>query len=108
VLEATERKGEYVVLTQWGKPFSVKALGMRMQGWTRAAGLAPGHTMHGLRKTLGKLLAENCATTREIMAVLGHDCIQHAELYTREAEQRRLAAEGMKKLTAIQGGKHRG
>jgi integrase len=99
VLEATEQRGEYVVLTQYGQPFSVKALGMRMQEWTRAAGLAPGHTLHGLRKTLGKMLAESGATTRQIMAILGHDDINHAELYTREAEQRQLAADGMRKLT---------
>jgi site-specific recombinase XerC len=97
-LEAMERRGEYVVLTQYREPFSVKALGMRMQDWTRAAGLAPGHTLHGLRKTLGKMLAEASATTREIMAILGHDDIAHAELYSREAEQRRLADEGMRKL----------
>jgi hypothetical protein len=32
------------------------------------------------------------------MAVLGHDDIAHAELYSREAEQRRLASEAMRKL----------
>lgn len=98
VLEATPRRGEFVVLTQYGTPSSVKALGMRMQDWTRAAGLAPGHTLHGLRKTIGKMLAESGATTRQIMAVLGHHDIAHAELYTREAEQRRLAADGMRTL----------
>jgi integrase len=72
-LEAVERRGEYVVLTQYGKPFSVKALGMRMQDWTKRAGIPPGHTLHGLRKTLGKMLAESGATTREIMSILGHD-----------------------------------
>jgi site-specific recombinase XerD len=45
------------------------------------------------------MLAESGATTRQIMAILGHDDINHAELYTREAEQRRLAADGMRKLT---------
>ena len=69
-----------------------------MQDWTEKAGLDPGHTLHGLRKTLGKMLAEAGATTREIMAILGHDAIAHAELYTREAEQRDLASEGMRKL----------
>jgi site-specific recombinase XerC len=113
VLEATERKSDYVLLTQYGRPFSPKALGMRMQDWTKAAGLPPGYTLHGLRKTLGKLLAEHGATTRQIMAILGHDDIAHAELYTREAEQKQLAADGMSKLTtpslkAIKGGKSDG
>ena len=100
-LEATPRRGEYVVLTQYGQPFSAKALGMRMQDWTKQAGLAPGHTLHGLRKKLGAMLAEAGATTRELMAILGHDDLAHAELYSREAEQRRLASEGMRKLTKL-------
>jgi site-specific recombinase XerD len=99
-LEETPRRGEYVVMTQYEKPFSAKALSRRMQDRTKAAGLAPGHTLHGLRKTLGKMLAESGATTRQIMAILGHDDINHAELYTREAEQRRLAADGMELLTS--------
>lgn len=89
---------EFVVMTAWGKPFSAKALGMRMQKWTKAATIPPGHTLHGLRKTLGKALAEHGATTREIMDLLGHDSIAHAELYSREAEQRILANAGMQKL----------
>jgi len=100
-LEATPRRGEYVVITQYGEPFSAKALSMRMQDWTKQAGLAPGHTLHGLRKKLGAMLAEAGATTRELMAILGHDDIAHAELYSREAEQRRLASEGMRKLTKL-------
>lgn len=95
---STDMTGEFVVMTAFGKPFSAKALGMRMQKWTRAAGIPPGHTLHGLRKTLGKALAEHGATTREIMDLLGHDNIAHAELYTREAEQKILAAAGMQKL----------
>ena len=95
---STDLTREFVVMTAWGKPFSAKALGMRMQQWTRAAGIPPGHTLHGLRKTLGKALAEHGATTREIMDLLGHDSIAHAELYSREAEQKILAAAGMLKL----------
>lgn len=89
---------EFVVLTQWGKPFSAKALGMRMQAWTKAAGIPPGYTLHGLRKTLGKVLAEHHATTRELMDMLGHDNIEHAELYSREAEQRLMASAAMEKI----------
>ena len=98
VLEVTERRGETILLTQYRRPFSPKALGMRMQAWTKKAGLAPGHTLHGLRKSLGKVLAEHGATTRELMAVLGHESIEHAELYSREAEQRLLARSAMGRI----------
>lgn len=95
---STDMTREFLVMTAWGKPFSAKALGVRMQRWTKAAGIPPGYTLHGLRKTLGKALAEHGATTREIMDLLGHDSIAHAELYSREAEQRILATAGMDKL----------
>jgi integrase len=72
-----------------------------MADWTKSAGLPPGYTLHGLRKTLGKLLAEGGATTREIMDTLGHTDIQHAELYSREAEQEVLAKAGMKKVVGL-------
>ena len=98
VLKSAPRAGETIVVTQYGKPYSIKALGMRMQEWTRAVGIPPGYTLHGLRKTLGKQLAESGATTRQIMDILGHSSIQHAELYTREAEQKRLASDGIKVL----------
>ena len=97
-LEAPPRRGETILVTQYGRPFSAKALGMRMQEWTEKTGLAAGHTLHGLRKSLGKVLAEKGATTRQLMAVLGHDDIAHAELYSREAEQRLLAREAMRLL----------
>ncbi|MBW7966763.1 tyrosine-type recombinase/integrase [Bradyrhizobium sp. BR 10261] len=89
---------EFVAMTAWGKPFSAKGLTVRMRDWTKAAGLPPGYTLHGLRKTLGKALAEHEATTRQLMDVLGHDNMEHAELYSREAEQKKMAAAGMQKL----------
>ncbi len=71
----------------------------RMADWTKSAGLPKGCTLHGLRKTLGKMLAESGASTRQLMETLGHTDIQHAELYSREAEQKRLARDAMKNLT---------
>lgn len=95
-----DRESPYILVNAYGRPYSIKALGMRMQDWTRTAGLGPGATMHGLRKTLGKALAESGATTRELMDILGHTDIKHAELYSREAEQKILAESGMGKLLA--------
>lgn len=99
-LAATERRGETVVVTQYGQPFSVKSLTGRMADWTRSAKIAPGCTLHGLRKTLGRVLGESDATTRQLMEILGHDDIAHAELYSREASQARLAVQGMEKAVA--------
>jgi integrase len=54
-----------------------------------AAGLPLGCQPHGLRKTLGRLLADAGATAHDIMAALGHTTLAEAERYTREADRRR-------------------
>jgi integrase len=95
-LNAAPKLGEYILTTPWGTPRAPGTLTNDFHTWTTAAGLK-GCTMHGLRKTLGKILAEEGATTRELMDVLGHESIQHAELYSREAEQARMARSGLNK-----------
>lgn len=101
ILAATKRRGETILVTQYGEPFSAKSITGRMADWTHSAGLEKGFTLHGLRKTLGKMLAEGGASTRQLMKILGHDDIEHAELYSREAEQVLLATEGMDKVVKL-------
>ncbi|MEH6725186.1 MAG: tyrosine-type recombinase/integrase [Hyphomicrobiales bacterium] len=102
-LDATTPNGPSVVTTQYGKPFSEKSLTGRMADWTRSAGLEPGCTLHGLRKTLGKYVAEAGGSTRESMAMLGHDDMEQAELYSREADQEMLAESAMNKVVKLFG-----
>lgn len=103
VLSATNLSEGTVLKTVHGLPFSAKSITGRMQEWTRMAGLKPGCTIHGLRKTLGKMLAEGGATTRQIMDTLGHTNIKHAELYSKEADQQRLSRDGMDKVVRMFG-----
>lgn len=98
-LATLPRKGDTVLVTAYGKPFSAKSLTGTMAKWTFKAGMPAGCTLHGLRKSLGKMLAETGASTRQLMEVLGHDDIEHAELYSREASQAMLARDGMSKVT---------
>ena len=100
-IENLERVGQTVLVTAYGKPFSEKSLTGRMADWTQSAGIPKGCTLHGLRKTLGKMLAEGGASTRQLMDTLGHDDIAHAELYSREAAQAILAKDGMDKVTML-------
>lgn len=100
-LEPLPRDKEHVLLNGYGNPFSEKSLTGMMAHWTKLAGMPKGCTMHGLRKTLGKMLAESGASTRQLMDTLGHDDIAHAELYSREADQERLARDGMNKVIAF-------
>ncbi len=92
------RRAETVITTEYGKPFSDKSLTGMMAHWTHLAGLDAGCTFHGLRKTLGKYLAEDGATSKQAGGILGHDDLDHVELYSREAEQERLAVDGMSLL----------
>lgn len=101
VLDGSPVKGETVIVTAYGEPYTDKSITGRMREWTKAAGLPKGCTLHGLRKTLGRMLAESDASTRQIMDILGHDDIEHAELYSREAAQIRLAMQGMAKVVAL-------
>jgi len=93
-LEATPRRGDTVLVTAYGKPFSDKSLTGRFRDWTTAAGL-DGCTLHGLRKTFGTMLADDGATTKMTQAALGHTTIQQAELYTVAADRRRAAKAAM-------------
>lgn len=96
-LDAAPKLGDHILTTLKGGPRAAGALSNDFMDWTRAAGLK-GCTLHGLRKTMGKILAEEGATTRELMEVLGHESIAHAELYSKEAEQARMARSAMVKI----------
>ena len=53
---------------------------------------------HGLRKAAATRAADNGATTHELMAIFGWIDIKEAEVYTRNANRKRLAAQAMTKL----------
>ena len=64
----------------------------------KAAGLPIDCSPHGLRKTLGRRMADDGCTAHEIMAVLGHTTLAEAERYTRDADRRRGDHQGIAKL----------
>lgn len=97
-LAATPRKHVTVINTAYGKPFTVDGFSGFMRDAIRAAGLPLGCQPHGLRKTLGRLLADAGATAHDIMAALGHTTLAEAERYTREADRRRGGARAVVKL----------
>jgi hypothetical protein len=102
-LDAAPRVTDTILATAYGNPFSEKSLTGMMAHWTKLAGIESGYTLHGLRKSLGVYLAEAEASTRQLMEVLGHDDIDHAELYSREASQIRLAVTGMERVVRLVG-----
>jgi integrase len=89
-----------IINTEFGRPFTVAGFSRFMRDAISAAGLPIDCKPHGLRKTLGRRLADQGCTAHEIMAALGHTTLAEAERYTREADRRRGGREAIKKLQA--------
>jgi integrase len=94
----------YVFTTETGTPLD--ANNFRARVWnraTRSVGLA-GLRFHDLRHTAGTLAARTGATTKELMARLGHSSPNAAMIYQHAAEDRdRLIAERLAAMTAEAG-----
>jgi len=84
-----------------GQAFTAAGFYNSFTKWAEEAGLPPGRSPHGLRKGLGRRLAEAGATSSEIQAILGHARASEAEPYVRAADQRRMAAAGLAKLVTL-------
>lgn len=85
------------IVTEWGKPFSVKGFG----GWFReqcdAAGL-PQCTAHGLRKATLRRMAELEETNASMKSVSGHSKDDEVSRYIESANQKKLADAAIKRL----------
>lgn len=80
-----------------GKPLQAGTLSKRAAKALKAAGLK-GLSLHGLRHTAGRALAEAGCSPHEIAAVLGHKTLQMVQHYTRQAQQKVLAKAAIVKL----------
>jgi enterobacteria phage integrase len=97
-LDATPREHVTIINTEFGRPFSVNGFSGFMRDAMTAAGLPMDCKPHGLRKTLGREMADAGATAHDIMAKLGHTTLKQAENYTREADRKRGARRAGEKL----------
>lgn len=82
------------LVTEYGKPLSIKGLGNKMRVWCDEANL-PHCTMHGLRKAGATRAAENGATEKQLMAIFGWTTMQQATYYTEKANRKKMARMGM-------------
>lgn len=80
-----------------GRPYVKEALGTVFKEACKAAGIMD-KSAHGLRKAAATRAAENGATAHELMAIFGWVDIKEAEIYTRAANRKHLAAKAMGKL----------
>jgi integrase len=83
--------------TAQGRGFSPRGFYNLFVRWAQEAGLPQGRSPHGLRKAAGRRLAEAGASAHQIMSILGVT-LQTAVIYTREAEQMRLAVGAMERI----------
>lgn len=81
-----------------GKPWDATYLSSAMGRALAKIGL-PGLNVHGLRKMRAAELASGGATVHEIAAVTGHRTLGMVAHYTRDADQKRLAASAVDRLS---------
>jgi integrase len=94
------------LMTDTGRSFKPNYFTHWFQIQCDAAGIPRGYSAHGLRKLAATCHANNGATAHELMAWFGWTTLEQAELYTRAADRRRLAAStGEKAKTATPFGK---
>ena len=62
------------------------------------AGLPEGLSPHGLRKAFCRIAAEGGLSPHHIMAISGHKTLTEVTRYTRAADRKRLAIEGMRMI----------
>ena len=85
------------IVTAYGKPRSKFGLGTDFAKWATDAGLPAHCRLHGLKKAGMTRLANDGATTHELMAVSGHKTLAEVERYTQEANDKLLATSAMAK-----------
>lgn len=95
VLEASPLGDLTWLVTTFGNGFTPAGFGNWFRDQCNKAGLR--HcSAHGLRKAGATIAADNGASSHTLMSIFGWSTIKQAELYTRSADQKRLAATGMR------------
>ena len=100
ILDPMNRMAPAILIGPHRHGYTRESFGNLMADAIAAAGLPDACRLHGLRKSAGRCLAEAGATTRMIMAVLGHKTLKEAEQYTRDVEQKKLAQAGIEQWAA--------
>ena len=102
----THARGLTWLETVAGRARTAKGLSVKMPLWAASAGLggADEHgrrlCCHGLRKAMGRRLAEAGCTVLEIASILGHKNLAQVETYIRDYDRAQSADRGFDKLGA--------
>jgi integrase len=104
-IAACPSSGLAIICKDDGTHYTKEALGNFFRESVEASGIPvtkrgskdKGYSGHGLRKASATIAAESGATEAELNAMFGWSGHQMAQLYTRKADRRRLAARAMQK-----------
>lgn len=95
--KATRGDAVTILTNHYGRPWTEGTMSHMMHDAMESIGLA-GLNVHGLRKLAAATLADAGCTSHEIQAITGHRTLAMVELYTRSANQERLAGQAIAKL----------
>jgi integrase len=102
ILDATPRVSPNIVVSTHGKPYTEEVLRAQFFPFIRRlvteGKVQPGLSFHGLRHTLGTLLAEAGCDAPTIAAVLGQESTKMAEHYSKTANRHHLAGAGIERI----------
>ena len=97
IIAASRSSNLLFLVNEYGKPYrSANSLGQQIRRWARQAGI-DGRSIHGLRKSCCRRLAEAGCTAHEIMSISGHKSIKEVERYTKSVSQKALAQRAMQR-----------
>ena len=97
ILNEMPRGGVYIVGNQ-DKPLNEQSFRNMVKRETRKIGVD--FPFHGIRKTVGSELAEKGHNINVIAAVLGHETLTMAALYTKQADSTKLITSAVNALAA--------
>jgi len=98
-LDRWPRVAATILTNSLDRPWTPAAMTLAMRTALGRIGFAPGLNIHGLRKLAATSLAEAGCSAHEIAAVTGHRSLSMVQLYTRSADQERLASAAIVRLS---------
>lgn len=97
-IDAMPRVGlKTFLITDYGKPFTKDGFGNKFRTWCDEAGL-PHCTAHGLRKAIGRRMAQTKLTDEQMKSVGGWKSTSQLRVYTEAVEQEELASTAMEQI----------
>lgn len=91
-------RGLFILRQGTNRPWTADYLGQCMREGLAEKGFREGINLHGLRKLAATELAEAGCSALEIQAITGHASLAMVALYTRSADQERLAKAAIRRL----------